>query len=80
MTLSVSSNRLGIRKEDLPKYEEQLELKIAKAQLGELKKEALEAMETQKKRYLSRTFLSTFLPPYLVCFFLMHSACSWIQY
>ena len=44
--------RLGIRKEDLPKYEQQLELKISKAQLEELKKEALEAMETQKKRYV----------------------------
>lgn len=43
--------RLGIRKEDLPKYEEELELKVAKAQLEELKKDALEAMETQKKRY-----------------------------
>ncbi|RXH75683.1 hypothetical protein DVH24_039382 [Malus domestica] len=42
--------KLGIRKEDLPKYEEQLELKKAKAQLEELKKDALEAMETQKKR------------------------------
>jgi len=36
----------------LPKYEEQLELKIAKAQLEELKKDTLEAMETQKKRYV----------------------------
>ncbi|KAL6952990.1 hypothetical protein U1Q18_040903 [Sarracenia purpurea var. burkii] len=44
------NKKLGIRREDLPKYEEQLEQKIAKAQLGELKKEALEAMETQKKR------------------------------
>ncbi|XAR72381.1 hypothetical protein NMG60_11018997 [Bertholletia excelsa] len=44
------NKKLGIRREDLPKYEEQLELKIAKAQLEELKKEALEAMETQKKR------------------------------
>ncbi|XAR62309.1 hypothetical protein NMG60_11017026 [Bertholletia excelsa] len=44
------NTKLGIRKEDLPKYEEQLELKIAKAQLEELKKDALEAMETQKKR------------------------------
>ncbi|KAK4482062.1 hypothetical protein RD792_011588 [Penstemon davidsonii] len=44
------NQKLGIRKEDLPKYEEQLELKIAKAQLEELKKDALEAMETQKKR------------------------------
>lgn len=42
--------RLGIRKEDLPKYEAELEKKIAKAQLEELKKDALEAMETQKKR------------------------------
>ncbi|KAI3962086.1 hypothetical protein MKW92_048044 [Papaver armeniacum] len=42
---------LGIRKEELPKYEEQLELSIAKAQLEDLKKNALEAMETQKKRY-----------------------------
>ncbi|KAL2232079.1 UNVERIFIED_CONTAM: putative ATP synthase subunit, mitochondrial [Sesamum indicum] len=44
------NQRLGIRREDLPEYEEQLELKIAKAQLEELKKDALEAMETQKKR------------------------------
>ncbi|KAJ7956927.1 MALE GAMETOPHYTE DEFECTIVE 1 [Quillaja saponaria] len=44
------NKKLGIRKEDLPKYEEQLEFKIAKAQLEELKKDALEAMETQKKR------------------------------
>ncbi|KAJ4964891.1 hypothetical protein NE237_016740 [Protea cynaroides] len=44
------NKKLGIRREDLPKYEEQLELKISKAQLEELKKEALEAMETQKKR------------------------------
>lgn len=44
------NKKLGIRKEDLPKYAEQLELKIAKAQLEDLKKDALEAMETQKKR------------------------------
>ncbi|XP_059641585.1 probable ATP synthase 24 kDa subunit, mitochondrial [Cornus florida] len=44
------NQKLGVRREDLPKYEEQLEDKIAKAQLVELKKEALEAMETQKKR------------------------------
>ncbi|CAJ1937967.1 unnamed protein product [Sphenostylis stenocarpa] len=44
------NKKLGIRKEDMPKYEEELELKIAKAQLEELKKDALEAMETQKKR------------------------------
>ncbi|KAL3621485.1 hypothetical protein CASFOL_036397 [Castilleja foliolosa] len=44
------NQKLGIRKEDLPKYEEQLELKIAKAQLEELKKDAVEAMDTQKKR------------------------------
>ncbi|KAG6422946.1 hypothetical protein SASPL_113329 [Salvia splendens] len=44
------NQKLGIRKEDLPKLEEQLELKLAKAQLEELKKDALEAMETQKKR------------------------------
>ncbi|KAI4345162.1 hypothetical protein L6164_012314 [Bauhinia variegata] len=44
------NKKLGIRKEDLPKYEEELEVKIAKAQLEELKKDALEAMETQKKR------------------------------
>ncbi|KAK4754188.1 hypothetical protein SAY87_002292 [Trapa incisa] len=55
MTLLVAefdkiNKKLGIRKEDLPKYEEQLELKISKAQLEELKKDALEAMETQKKR------------------------------
>ncbi|GAB4848313.1 hypothetical protein Ancab_002980 [Ancistrocladus abbreviatus] len=44
------NKKLGIRREDLPKYEGQLELKIAKAQLEELKKDAVEAMETQKKR------------------------------
>ena len=44
------NQKLGIRKEDLPKLEDQLELKIAKAQLQELKKEAFEAMETQLKR------------------------------
>ncbi|GMI67192.1 PHOSPHITE-INSENSITIVE 1, MALE GAMETOPHYTE DEFECTIVE 1 [Hibiscus trionum] len=44
------NKKLGIRKEDLPKYEEQLEQKMATAQLEELKKEVLEAMETQAKR------------------------------
>ncbi|KAL6993076.1 hypothetical protein U1Q18_011195 [Sarracenia purpurea var. burkii] len=44
------NKKLGIRREGLPKYEEQLELKIAKAQLVELKKNALESMEAQKKR------------------------------
>ncbi|KAE9610261.1 hypothetical protein Lalb_Chr07g0184761 [Lupinus albus] len=44
------NKKLGIRKEDLPKYEEKLELSIAKAQLEELKKDALEAIETQSKR------------------------------
>ncbi|CAK9320298.1 unnamed protein product [Citrullus colocynthis] len=44
------NQKLGIRREDLPKYEEQLELKISKAQLEELKKDAVEAMETLKKR------------------------------
>ncbi|KAK7399459.1 hypothetical protein VNO78_10642 [Psophocarpus tetragonolobus] len=44
------NKKLGIRKDDLPKYEEELEHKIAKAQLEELKKDVLEAMETQKKR------------------------------
>ncbi|KAJ6288971.1 hypothetical protein OIU76_024871, partial [Salix suchowensis] len=43
------NKKLGIRREDLPKYEEELELKIAKAQLEELKKDAVEAMETQRK-------------------------------
>ncbi|KAK2991868.1 hypothetical protein RJ640_013043 [Escallonia rubra] len=44
------NKKLGVRREDLPKLEERLELNIAKAQLEELKKEATEAMETQKKR------------------------------
>lgn len=44
--------RLGIRKEDLPKYEEDLELKIAKADLEELQRDAVEAMETQLKRFV----------------------------
>lgn len=42
--------RLGIRREDLPKYEERLEHKLAKAQLEVLKKEAIEAMETPKEK------------------------------
>ncbi|KAK3007970.1 hypothetical protein RJ639_015207 [Escallonia herrerae] len=45
------NKKLGVRREDLPKLEERLELNIAKAQLEELKKEVTEAMETQKKRY-----------------------------
>ncbi|XP_011021950.1 PREDICTED: probable ATP synthase 24 kDa subunit, mitochondrial [Populus euphratica] len=44
------NTKLGVRREDLPKYEEELELKIAKAQLEELKKDAVEAMETHRKR------------------------------
>ncbi|PKU85366.1 probable ATP synthase 24 kDa subunit, mitochondrial [Dendrobium catenatum] len=44
------NKKLGIRKEDLPKYEADLEIKIAKAELHELKKDAVEAMETQLKR------------------------------
>ncbi|KAE9601293.1 hypothetical protein Lalb_Chr13g0296261 [Lupinus albus] len=44
------NKKLGIQKENLPKYEEKLELSIAKAQLEELKKDALEAIETQSKR------------------------------
>ncbi|XP_010555330.1 PREDICTED: probable ATP synthase 24 kDa subunit, mitochondrial [Tarenaya hassleriana] len=44
------NKKLGIGREDLPKYEEELELKIAKAQLEELKSDALEAMEAQKKK------------------------------
>ncbi|XP_047322413.1 probable ATP synthase 24 kDa subunit, mitochondrial [Impatiens glandulifera] len=44
------NKKLGFKKEDLPKYEEELELKISKAQLELLKKDAIEAMETLKKR------------------------------
>lgn len=55
--MNLSSCRLGIRREDLPKLEEQLELKLAKSQLEELKKDALEAMETQKKRYASSAYV-----------------------
>ncbi|XP_061344582.1 probable ATP synthase 24 kDa subunit, mitochondrial [Gastrolobium bilobum] len=44
------NKKLGIQKENLPKYEEELENKLAKAQLEELKKDVLEAMDTQKKR------------------------------
>jgi len=43
-------NRLGFSKEDLPKIEEELELEIAKSELTELKKDCIEAMETQLKR------------------------------
>lgn len=41
------NKKLGISEE---KYEEELELKVAKADLEELKKDAIEAMETQLKR------------------------------
>lgn len=44
------NKKLGINPNDLPKYEEQLELKIAKAQLEELKKETTDAMEAQAKK------------------------------
>jgi hypothetical protein len=44
------NNRLGFSKEDLPKIEEELEMEIAKSELTELKKECIEAMETQLKR------------------------------
>ncbi|CAL9761101.1 unnamed protein product [Musa acuminata subsp. burmannicoides] len=44
------NQKLGIQKEDLPKYEEELELKIAKEDLQGLKKDVLEAMETHLKR------------------------------
>lgn len=44
------NKKLGVNRNDLPKYEEQLEHTIAKAQLEELKKDAVEAMETQKKK------------------------------
>ncbi|PWZ36893.1 putative ATP synthase subunit, mitochondrial [Zea mays] len=42
--------KLGIRKEDLPKIKQELEFEIAKSELTELKKECVEAMETQLKR------------------------------
>ncbi|WVZ78004.1 hypothetical protein U9M48_025785 [Paspalum notatum var. saurae] len=41
---------LGFSKEDLPKIEQELELDMAKSQLTQLKKECVEAMETQLKR------------------------------
>lgn len=44
------NKKVGISVEDLPKYEKQLEHNVAKAQLEDLKKDALEAIETQKKR------------------------------
>lgn len=44
------NKKLGIRKEDLPKIEEDLEMELAKAELTELKKEVVEAMEGQLKR------------------------------
>ncbi|CAA7404410.1 unnamed protein product [Spirodela intermedia] len=44
------NKKLGISKENIAKYDEELELKIAKEQLQELKKDAVEAMETQLKR------------------------------
>ncbi|PKA48866.1 putative ATP synthase 24 kDa subunit, mitochondrial [Apostasia shenzhenica] len=44
------NKKLGIRKEDLPKYEEELDLKLAKEELQQIKNDAVEAMETQLKR------------------------------
>ncbi|KAG2655770.1 hypothetical protein PVAP13_1KG036300 [Panicum virgatum] len=44
------NKKLGFSKEDLPKIGEELELEIAKSELTELKKECIEAMETQLKR------------------------------
>ncbi|KAK1299061.1 hypothetical protein QJS10_CPB14g00264 [Acorus calamus] len=44
------NKKLGIRKEDLPKYEEELELKLAKDQLTEIKQEVVEEMSNQIKR------------------------------
>ncbi|KAH9290394.1 hypothetical protein KI387_034511, partial [Taxus chinensis] len=44
------NKKLGISREDLPKYEKQLELDVAKVQLEGIKKDAEEAIETQKKR------------------------------
>jgi len=46
----VINKKLGIRKEDLPKLEEKVELDIAKVQLEEIKKDAEDAIETHKKR------------------------------
>lgn len=42
--------KLGIRKEDLPKMEEDLEMKMAKADLEIMKRNVTEAIETQLKR------------------------------
>ncbi|KAJ1700310.1 hypothetical protein LUZ63_000089 [Rhynchospora breviuscula] len=44
------NKKLGIKKEDLPKMEEELDLKVAKIELAEMKKDVVEAMETQLKR------------------------------
>lgn len=73
-------NRLGINKNDLPKYEEKLELNIAKAQLEELKKEAVEAMETQAKKYVTVILIYDFVRDSLlllfVCLWLLHIVVS----
>jgi hypothetical protein len=61
-------NRLGIRKEDLPKIEEELEMEIAKSELSELKKECVEAMEGQLKRYAYLTNTLLFLRLYVKSF------------
>ncbi|KMZ60647.1 Mitochondrial ATP synthase [Zostera marina] len=44
------NQKLGISQQDLPKYENELELKIAKEQLQHMKKEAEEAMDTLLKK------------------------------
>ncbi|KAK1326808.1 hypothetical protein QJS10_CPA01g01392 [Acorus calamus] len=44
------NKKLGIHKEDLPKYEEELEIKLAKDQLTEIKEEVVEEMANQIKR------------------------------
>ncbi|KAK1268662.1 hypothetical protein QJS04_geneDACA017606 [Acorus gramineus] len=44
------NKKLGICKEDLPKYEEELDIKLAKDQLTEIKEEVVEEMANQIKR------------------------------
>ena len=60
--LIVCLTRLGIRKEDLPKYEKQSDLTFfrLRAEFEKMKKDALEARETQKKRYVIYDMMNLF--------------------
>lgn len=50
-TLLVPSHRLGLNEGDLEKLEGELDLLLAKTEIAELRKEALDKINTYKRRY-----------------------------